>query len=236
MSADVSVGPVRVGRRDGEWFAEADVAGVPVWFRSRDAELDRSAEAMASAVLLPAVRRRHRVRVVEDVVSATWLSNTASMMGVWNRWWKYPVIVPEATTGPAEAPQAMGTTLCFTGGVDSFHSLLRGRHRADVITFVHGYDIRLDDERRMAAWRADFDAIATAVRETNRIIVAHEDQLTSGFGAELCAVLQERLLWSLEAPIARVAGWDTPYPHAQEWAYFPGPARLGASMIATMKA
>ena len=46
-------------------------------------------------------------------------------------------------------------------------------------------------------------------RKTGRCVVAHEATLTSGFGAELCAVLQERMFWSLEAPIARVAGWDT---------------------------
>ena len=34
----------------------------------------------------------------------------------------------------------------------------------------------------------------------------------------------------------RVTGWDTPYPHAHEWRYFPGPARLGAAMLATMEA
>ena len=38
------------------------------------------------------------------------------------------------------------------------------------------------------------------------------------------------------APIARVTGWDTPYPHAHEWRYFPGPQRLGEAMKATVAA
>jgi 2-oxoisovalerate dehydrogenase E1 component beta subunit len=43
-------------------------------------------------------------------------------------------------------------------------------------------------------------------------------------------LVQEHALWVLEAPVRRVTGWDTPYPHAHEWEYFPGPARLGAMM------
>ena len=35
-------------------------------------------------------------------------------------------------------------------------------------------------------------------------------------------MIQEECFWDLEAPIQRVAGWDTPYPHAFEWEYFPG--------------
>ena len=38
-----------------------------------------------------------------------------------------------------------------------------------------------------------------------------------------------------ETPIERVTGWDTPYPHAQEWAYFPGPARVGAAFRKVME-
>ena len=80
----------------------------------------------------------------------------------------------------------------------------------------------------------DLETIVGSVKKTGRCVVAHEATLTSGFGAELCALVQEHALWSLEAPIARVTGFDTPYPHAHEWSYFPGPARLGAAMIATM--
>ena len=59
-------------------------------------------------------------------------------------------------------------------------------------------------------------------------MIVHEATLTSGFGAELSALVQETCFYHLEAPIVRVAGWDTPYPHAQEWDYFPGPAASAA--------
>jgi hypothetical protein len=48
--------------------------------------------------------------------------------------------------------------------------------------------------------------------------------------------MQERCFYHLEAPIARVAGWDTPYPHAFEWDYFPGPARVIAGMRRVLEA
>jgi 2-oxoisovalerate dehydrogenase E1 component beta subunit len=50
-----------------------------------------------------------------------------------------------------------------------------------------------------------------------------------GLDAEIVdirSMMQERCFWDLEAPIMRVAGWDTPYPHAFEWEYFPGKRRV----------
>ena len=52
----------------------------------------------------------------------------------------------------------------------------------------------------------------------------------------LSATVQELCFYRLEAPIERVTGWDTPYPHAQEWDYFPGPARVGAAFRRVMAA
>ncbi|MND01106.1 2-oxoisovalerate dehydrogenase subunit beta [compost metagenome] len=70
--------------------------------------------------------------------------------------------------------------------------------------------------------------------KTGRCVVVHEATRTSGFGAELIALVQELCFFSLEAPIERVTGWDTPYPHAQEWDYFPGTARVGAALKRVM--
>jgi 2-oxoisovalerate dehydrogenase E1 component beta subunit len=47
--------------------------------------------------------------------------------------------------------------------------------------------------------------------------------------------VQELCFYHLEAPIERVTGWDTPYPHALEWAYFPGPARVGQALRRVME-
>jgi 2-oxoisovalerate dehydrogenase E1 component beta subunit len=81
----------------------------------------------------------------------------------------------------------------------------------------------------------DMDTIKVSVQKTGRCVIIHEATLTSGYGAELAAFVQEACFFHLEAPIARVTGWDTPYPHAQEWDYFPGPARVGRALVETME-
>ena len=48
--------------------------------------------------------------------------------------------------------------------------------------------------------------------------------------------MQEHCFFDLEAPIERVTGWDTPYPHAFEWEYFPGPKRVGDALRRAMEA
>jgi pyruvate dehydrogenase E1 component beta subunit len=58
----------------------------------------------------------------------------------------------------------------------------------------------------------DEEAIADAVTKTGRALVVHEAPLTGGFGAEVVATIQENAFWSLEAPVARIAAPDTPYP------------------------
>ena len=72
----------------------------------------------------------------------------------------------------------------------------------------------------------DLDTIDASVTKTGRCVIAHEATRTCGYGAELAALVQENCFYHLEAPIQRVTGFDTPYPHALEWAYFPGPQRV----------
>ena len=97
-----------------------------------------------------------------------------------------------------------------------------------------GIDAEVIDLRTLIP--LDLDAIAASVRKTGRCVVVHEATRTSGFGAELTALVQRHCFYSLEAPVKRVTGWDTPYPHAQEWAYFPGPERVGRALCDVMEA
>ena len=93
-----------------------------------------------------------------------------------------------------------------------------------------GIDAEIIDLRSL--WPLDLDTIVASVKKTRRCVVVHEATRTCGFGAELLSLVQEHCFYHLEAPIERVTGWDTPYPHAQEWLYFPGPARVGAAFLA----
>jgi 2-oxoisovalerate dehydrogenase E1 component beta subunit len=97
-----------------------------------------------------------------------------------------------------------------------------------------GIDAEIIDLRSL--WPLDLETIVTSVKKTGRCVVVHEATRTSGFGAELTSLVQEECFYHLEAPIERVAGWDTPYPHATEWAYFPGPARVAEALKRVLEA
>jgi len=87
-----------------------------------------------------------------------------------------------------------------------------------------GVDAEIIDVRSLAP--LDVKMLTDSVNRTGRCLIAHEATRFAGYGAELAARIQKECFWNLEAPIGRVAGWDTPYPHAFEWQYFPGKKRL----------
>jgi 2-oxoisovalerate dehydrogenase E1 component beta subunit len=125
-------------------------------------------------------------------------------------------------------------------------SVFRAGHAVTVLTYgtmvfvceaaaqESGTDAEIIDLRSL--WPLDLPTIVESVKKTGRCVIVHEATRTSGFGAELCALVQEQCFYHLEAPIERVTGWDTPYPHALEWAYFPGPARVAAALRRVMEA
>jgi 2-oxoisovalerate dehydrogenase E1 component beta subunit len=96
-----------------------------------------------------------------------------------------------------------------------------------------GVDAEIIDLRTLVP--LDIATIEESVKKTGRCLVVHEATRTSGFGAELVAQVQERCFYHLEAPVERVTGFDTPYPHSLEWAYFPGPVRIGQALKKILK-
>jgi 2-oxoisovalerate dehydrogenase E1 component beta subunit len=97
-----------------------------------------------------------------------------------------------------------------------------------------GTDAEIIDLRTLLP--LDFDTIVASVKKTGRCVIAHEATRTCGYGAELSALVQEECFYHLEAPIERVTGYDTPYPHALEWEYFPGPQRVAAGIRRVLEA
>jgi 2-oxoisovalerate dehydrogenase E1 component len=71
----------------------------------------------------------------------------------------------------------------------------------------HGIDVEILDLRTLSPY--DWDAIATSVRKTSRVIVAHEDMLSWGYGAEIAARIADELFDDLDAPVRRIGSMDT---------------------------
>ena len=92
----------------------------------------------------------------------------------------------------------------------------------------------------------DFDSAREALRLAGaidshddwiggRMIVVHEAQRTSGFGGELAAIVAEKALEYLEAPIKRVTGFDTPFPYTLEDVYMPDADRVLRAILKTSR-
>ena len=106
-------------------------------------------------------------------------------------------------------------------------------HVAEAAARSVGVDAEIIDVRRIVP--LDVATLTASVQKTGRCLIVHEATRFGGFGAELMATIQEHCFWQLEAPIGRVCGWDTPYPHAFEWEYFPGLARVAAGLKSVME-
>ncbi len=92
-----------------------------------------------------------------------------------------------------------------------------------------GKNIELIDLRTIYPF--DIDAIEASVKKTGRCVVVHEAPLTCGFGAEISARIMERCFLHLEAPVQRVAGFDTIMPYYKpEPDYMPDAARVGRAI------
>lgn len=123
----------------------------------------------------------------------------------------------------------------YTVSLDSAEIVTHGEELTIVTygTMVHvakaaaeevGVDAEIIDVRSISP--LDVETLTTSVNKTGRCLVVHEATRFAGYGAELTARIQKDCFYNLEAPIGRIAGWDTPYPHAFEWQYFPGKKRV----------
>ena len=93
-----------------------------------------------------------------------------------------------------------------------------------------GVDVEVIDLRSLSPY--DWEAIATSVRKTSKVIVAHEDMLSWGYGAEIAARIGDELFHDLDAPVRRVGAMDTfvAYQPLLEDVILPQPEKLFAAM------
>jgi 2-oxoisovalerate dehydrogenase E1 component beta subunit len=88
-----------------------------------------------------------------------------------------------------------------------------------------GVDAEIIDLRSI--WPMDLDTVVASVKKTGRCVIVHEAARTGGFGAEIAALIAERRLTSLLAPVVRVTGYDTIIPMARlEQYYMPSVERI----------
>src|SRR5919199_1042200 len=140
---------------------------------------------------------------------------------------------------PATPYDAKGLLLAAIDDPDPvmFLEPLRGYRagRAEVpegrytVLLGEGIEAEVIDLRTLSPF--DADAIVASVQKTGRAVVVHEAARTAGLGAEIVATINERALLSLEAPVARVTGYDVPIPPALlEDYYAPTPARVAEAV------
>ena len=96
-----------------------------------------------------------------------------------------------------------------------------------------GIDVELIDLRTLVP--LDVAAIETSVWKTGRCVVVVEAPRTCSYASELATVVQERCFLSLEAPIRRITGFDTPFPHTLEHEYLPTAARIAAAVTESLE-
>lgn len=91
--------------------------------------------------------------------------------------------------------------------------------KAAAMALEDGVSCEIIDLRSILPW--DAQTVAESVMKTGRLLINHEAPVTSGFGSEIAAHIQEQCFLYLEAPVTRVCGLDTPYPLAHEKEYMP---------------
>jgi 2-oxoisovalerate dehydrogenase E1 component len=95
----------------------------------------------------------------------------------------------------------------------------------------NGIEVELIDLRTLSPY--DWEAIAASVKKTSRVIVAHEDMLSWGYGAEIAARIGDELFDSLDAPVRRIGSMDTfvAYNPVLEDAILPQPETILKTIV-----
>jgi 2-oxoisovalerate dehydrogenase E1 component beta subunit len=96
-----------------------------------------------------------------------------------------------------------------------------------------GVSVEIIDPRTL--WPLDIDIIARSVEKTGRIVVVHEAPKACGFGAEILQLVCEKSFLHLQAPPARVTGFDTPFPYTLENEYLPLSHRIVPTLLQTAR-
>lgn len=130
-----------------------------------------------------------------------------------------PVEDYELPLGVAETVVS-GRDVTLVGWGAQVHVLVAAAARAAA---EDGISAEVLDLQTLCPW--DVDAVVASVKRTGRLVVSHEAPLSGGLGGEVAATVAADAFLSLEAPVKRVCGWDTPFPLAHEKYYVPNVER-----------
>ena len=124
---------------------------------------------------------------------------------------------------------AIGSAVVEQPGSDvslvSYGAMMRETREAAAKLAEEGVSAEVIDVRTLVP--LDADLIVSSVEKTGRAVIVHEAPLTGGYGAEIVALIQERALYSLRAPVQRVTGWDVVVPlRLAERHYMPSVSRI----------
>jgi pyruvate dehydrogenase E1 component beta subunit len=107
----------------------------------------------------------------------------------------------------------------------SWGAMVKETRAAAGVLEESGWSVEVLDLRSLSP--LDHEGILESARKTGRVVVIHEAPRTGGLGGEIAAIIQEGALYSLLAPVRRVAGWDTIFPLKRSEAhYLPGVSRI----------
>ncbi|MEE2777457.1 MAG: transketolase C-terminal domain-containing protein, partial [Acidobacteriota bacterium] len=149
----------------------------------------------------------------------------------------YRTLRDEVPEGEHLVPFGQARTVCDGDDVVliAWSYMVEVCRRAAVELTAAGIAARVLDLRTLVP--LDVEAIAAAVQECGRVVVVQEAPETSGFASEVIATINDEAFYSLEAPVARVSGWDVPYPVGMlEDNYVPDVGRVTAAVRRVLEA
>jgi pyruvate dehydrogenase E1 component beta subunit len=149
----------------------------------------------------------------------------------------YRSVKGEVPDDPYEVPLGVADVVADGDDVTviGYGAMMREIRRAVELLAADGVGTTAVDLRTLSP--LDVETIVETVRHTGRAVVVHEAPRTAGVGAEIVALIQEHALYDLQAPVARVTGWDTVVPlRRAEQHYVPTVERIVAAARATMEA
>lgn len=221
----LTVGAIHAETRNNHSIVWTEIDGETLWFSSPDAVLRASPEAFANALLMPALVNNRRL-VVENAVCSRWASQMPTAVELLHHWWNVPRIPPQLRARDDGTAAREGRTgLCFSGGVDSFFTLLRHHPRVDTLIYVYDYDIPIRGHRRQPhfepwlrklADEGDFQAIVIRTNLKTHPLMSAVDWFAA-HGA--CLAATGHLLSDRIGTLVMSSSYDfsSPHPSGTHW-------------------